>query len=212
MSAHGRPGAEPTPPSLAWALLVIAAALVGGLAAADLAHTSLIIAVIVAVVLGGIAVAVFRSPSQLPSRPAGARPAERPGDAPAAERPARAPAPAPAPAPSSTVVELLPVPGGNNSRQAGPSWWDAAAGAPPPPPSSAAQRAPAPDLSSYMASTFIAQCPRCGAFRLDSRRAPNGYEFRCEACAYTWAWQPGAPWPPVRVMPGRRRPRPDPSG
>jgi hypothetical protein len=198
MSAHGRPGAEPTPPSLAWALLVIAAALVGGLAAAALVHTSLIIAVIVAVVLGGIAVAVFRSPSQPLSRP----PAER--------LPAERPTPAPSRGPASTVVELLPVSGGNNSRPAGSSWWDAAAGAAPPPASSAAQRAPAPDLSTYMASTFIAQCPRCGAFRLDSRRAQNGWDFRCESCAYTWAWQPGAPWPPVRVMPGRRRP--DPSG
>jgi hypothetical protein len=208
MSAHGRPGAEPTPPSLAWALLVIAAALVGGLAAAALVHTSLIIAVIVAVVLGGIAVAVFRSPSQPLSRPVPAPAAERPP----AERPTPTPAPAPARGPAGTVVELLPVPGGNNSRSAGPSWWDAAAGAAPPPASSAAQRAPAPDLSTYMASTFIAQCPRCGAFRLDSRRAQNGWDFRCESCAYTWAWQPGAPWPPIRVMPGRRRPRPDPSG
>jgi hypothetical protein len=105
------------------------------------------------------------------------------------------------------VVELLPLqapPGANNSRPAGQSWWDAAAGAPPPP-SSAAQRAPAPDLSTYLASTFIAQCPRCGAFRLDAQRAPNGWDFHCESCEYIWAWQPGTPWPPVRVMPGRRR-------
>ena len=58
MSGHGRPGQEPSPPPLAWALLVIAAALVGGLAAAALVHTSLVIAVAVAVVLGAIAVAL----------------------------------------------------------------------------------------------------------------------------------------------------------
>ena len=198
MSGPGRPGQEPSPPPLAWALLVIAAALVGGLAAAALVHTSLVIAVAVAVVLGAIAVAVFRSPA--PERPA-------PGRAGFAD-PRRQPSgPAPSRGQAGTVVELLPLqtpPGANNSRSAGQSWWDAAAG-PPPPPSSAAQRAPAPDLSTYLASTFIAQCPRCGAFRLDARRAPNGWDFHCESCEYIWAWQPGTPWPPVRVMPGRRR-------
>ena len=24
---------------------------------------------------------------------------------------------------------------------------------------------------------------------------------RCEVCGHTWSWQPGTPWPPVRVMP-----------
>ncbi|MGH3181625.1 MAG: hypothetical protein ACRDOE_06940, partial [Streptosporangiaceae bacterium] len=52
---------------IGWALLVIAAALIGGLAAATLVHTSLTIAVIVSVVAGGIAVlAVFRSPARGP--------------------------------------------------------------------------------------------------------------------------------------------------
>jgi hypothetical protein len=232
MSRAARPGPQPSspqpsPPPLAWALLVIAAALVGALAAAALVHTSLIIAVPVAVVLGAIAVAVFRSPARPgPARPGPARPGPaRPGPArygPAPERPVperqdpgRASFPDPRRQPSSdapsgadTVVELLPLqapPG--ESRPAGQSWWDAAAG-PAPRPSSAAQQAPAPDLSSYLASTLIAQCPRCGAFRLDARRAPNGWDFHCESCEYIWAWQPGTPWPPVRVMPGRRKSRP----
>jgi hypothetical protein len=117
--------------------------------------------------------------------------------------------PGPAAGPAETAVQLLPLParpGENTARQAAAqSWWDAAQGAPPPP-SAAAQRAPAPDLSTYLASTFIAQCPRCGAFRLDIRQAANGWDFRCESCEYIWTWQPGTPWPPVRVMPGRRRP------
>ena len=74
MSSHGRrrqrpaqagPGPAPSsgPVQFGWALLVIAAALIGGLAAATLVHASLTIAVIVSVVAGGIAVvAVFRSP------------------------------------------------------------------------------------------------------------------------------------------------------
>jgi rubredoxin len=104
------------------------------------------------------------------------------------------------------VVQLTPV---------SLEWWDAAQGAAPPAPSPAAQRAPAPDLSSYLDSTIIAQCPNCGAFRLDFRRARNGWDFRCESCRYIWSWQPGTPWPPVRVAPalrteqqGTERPRP----
>jgi len=206
--------------TVGWALLVIAAALIGGLAAAALVHVSLIIAVIVAVVAGGIAVAVFRSPGQ--PRPA-AYPAAAPpaaaAPAPAAPVTAAAPvtraAPATAPGPVTAVspareqtdiaVQLLPLPADNSSRSGPPpAWWDAAQGAPPPS-SQAAQRAPAPDLSTYLASTFIAQCPRCGAFRLDIARARSGWDFRCESCEHVWTWQPGTPWPPVRVMPGRRK-------
>jgi len=229
VSAHGRAGPSarrpqpdgppPPPPPVLWALLVIAAALVGGLAAAALVHTSLIVAVIVGVVAGGIAVAVFRSsgrPAQWPpaDRPGPSPPAERDGTSAARSRPApshdgpASPAttvpvsPALSPGPAETVVQLLPAQPGHPA--ADKSWWDAARGAPPPP-SSAAQRAPAPDLSTYLASTFIAQCPRCGAFRLDFRRARSDWDFRCESCEYIWTWQPGSPWPPVRVAPKRRR-------
>jgi hypothetical protein len=203
---------------------VIAAALIGGLAAAAIVHTSLIITVIVAVVAGGIAVAASRSsgrPGEWADPERDAMPASRPRQAPAGAPPAPDAMPASPTVPvnptspsgpvrgqNETAVQLLPLPpqpGQNNARQAAaPSWWDAAQGAPPPP-SSAAKRAPAPDLSTYLASTFIAQCPRCGAFRLDLRRARSGWDFRCESCEYSWTWQPGTPWPPVRVMPGRRR-------
>jgi hypothetical protein len=239
MSAHGRDGQSQRPgqgqrpgragdpdgvSTVGWALLVIAAALIGGLAAAALVHVSLIIAVIVALVAGGIAVAVFRSPG--PPRsvayPASGAPAGAPASgapasgAPASGAPASgAPAPATAPGPvnpaspareqTDAAVQLLPLPADNSSRSGPPpAWWDAAQGAPPPS-SQAAQRAPAPDLSTYLASTFIAQCPRCGAFRLDIARARSGWDFRCESCEYVWSWQPGTPWPPVRVMPGRRK-------
>jgi hypothetical protein len=100
-----------------------------------------------------------------------------------------------APAVNETVVQMLPL--GTEGPDA--PWWDSAQGAPAP--SAGAKRAPAPDLSTYLASTFIAQCPRCGGFRLDIRRARSGWDFRCEACENTWTWQPGTPWPPVRVMP-----------
>ena len=269
MSFHGRrrqrpgpgpgPAPEPAaPPSvgpaqLGWALLVIAAALIGGLAAATLVHTSITIAVIVSVVAGGIAIlATFWSPAPAPELRAGesaeedfgqypgpaprnprrrpAAPAAQPSQALRAVPPASfasaapdppaplPPAPLPAgpdgqarggpPAGNQTVVQLLPLPPEpGHAEPPDAPWWDSAQGGPPPP-SAGAKRAPAPDLSTYLASTFIAQCPRCGAFGLDIRRAPNGWDFRCEACECTWTWQPGTPWPPVRVMPRGRPPAP----
>ncbi len=109
------------------------------------------------------------------------------------------------PAGHQTVVQLLPLPPQpGNAEPPDAPWWDSAQGAPPPP-SPGAKRVPAPDLSTYLASTFIAQCPRCGAFRLDIQSASGAWDFRCEACGHAWTWQPGTPWPPVRVMPRGRR-------
>ena len=216
------------PAQLGWALLVIAAALIGGLAAATLVHTSLTITVIVSVVAGGIAVlAGFRSPARPPEFKPGEAAEDDFGRYPAPRRPAPpaaqvAPIPAEPdgqarggppdgqarggpPAGNQTVVQLLPLPPQPGTAEPpGAPWWDSAQGGPPAP-SPGAKRAPAPDLSTYLASTFIAQCPRCGAFRLDIRRARNGWDFHCEACEYTWTWQPGTPWPPVRVMPRGRK-------
>jgi hypothetical protein len=241
VNSHGRRRQDPGPVQsgpvqFGWALLVIAAALIGGLAAATLVHASLTIAVIVSVVAGGLGVVIlFRSPARSPELTAGGqenadtgrypvprRPAppvpQGPRAAPPASFPADPVAPGPVasgqggrdgqgrggtPARTETVVQLLPLPAqpGNVVGSGPPDapWWDSAQGAPPPSPG--AKRAPAPDLSTYLASTFIAQCPHCGAFRLDLRRARNGWDFRCESCEYTWTWQPGTPWPPVRVMP-----------
>jgi hypothetical protein len=228
-----QPGSQAGPAQLGpaqfgWALVVIVAALIGGLAADRLGHASILVAVIVSLVAAALGVVVlFRSPARPPELSAGYReddetrgfraPTGRhaptlphPQPAPRAAAPPTLPPPAVSPAAgdraapggSGTVVELLPVSG----QAGGPDtpWWDSAQGAPAP--SAGAQRAPAPDLSTYLASTFIAQCPRCGAFRLDHRRARNGWDFRCESCDHVWTWQPGTPWPPVRVMPGGARP------
>jgi hypothetical protein len=212
-------------------VLVIAAALIGGLAAATLVHASVVIAVIVSVVVGGIALlAAFRSPGHQHARPLEARPPDptAPQAVPPAAFAVGAPGPiAPGPiapdpiAPASaaprgpdpggrtreTAVQLLPLP--SEPGRPGPPdapWWNSAQGAPPPSPG--ARRAPAPDLSTYLAATFIAQCPRCGAFRLDIHRGRSGWDFRCESCEHTWTWQPGTPWPPVRVKPRERPPAP----
>jgi len=219
VNARGRrgPGPEQAGPSLfGWALLVIAAALIGGLAAAALVHASLVIAVVVSLVIGAIGVVVlFRSPARSPELAA-----SHPATMPRARPPRAAPPPesyppdpvAPAtpvvadglnrggaPAVNETVVQLLPLTPPGTAGPADAPWWDSAH--PAPAPSAGAKRAPAPDLSTYLASTFIAQCPRCGAFRLDIRRARSAWDFRCEVCGHTWTWQPGTPWPPVRVMP-----------
>ena len=228
MSAHGRRRPEPDqgsgpaqwgPAQFGWALVVIAAAVIGGLAAATLVHASLVIAVVVSLAIGAIGVVVlFRSPARSPE-PTDPHPATMPR----ARPPQAAPPPgsyppdpvAPAtsatpvaadglnrggtPAVNETVVQLLPLTPPGTEGPADAPWWDSAQ--PAPAPSAGARRAPAPDLSTYLASTFIAQCPRCGAFRLDIKRARSAWDFRCEVCGHTWSWQPGAPWPPVRVMP-----------
>ena len=216
------------PARFSWALLVIAAALIGGLAAAFLVDASLVIAVVVSVVIGAIGVLVlFRTPARSPeltaSYPATMPRVQPPRAAPPPESyppdpvapapsstgqasPSAGPGPGPdglnrggAPAVNETVVQLLPLTPPGSAGAADAPWWDSAH--PAPAPSAGAKRAPAPDLSTYLASTFIAQCPRCGAFRLDIRRARRAWDFRCEVCEHTWSWQPGTPWPPVRVMP-----------
>ena len=199
---HGRRGSgsagpgQQGPGQFGWAVLVIAMALIGGLAAATLVDASLLIAVIVSVVIGAVgAVVVYRSPVREPEltaprtatmprahpRPAPsgkvAPPDSYPPD-PVAPVTAQAPVVADglnrggAPAANETVVQMLPL-GTEGSTDA--PWWDSAH--PAPAPSAGAKRAPAPDLSTYLASTFIAQCPRCGAFRLDIRSGQERLEF-----------------------------------
>lgn len=270
--AHGSPArgdrAPAGPAQLGWALLVIAAALVGGLAAAALVHTSLTVAVIVSLIAGGITVlVVMRSSGRPPQltgdqareagdrRPAGTRdvgygrsatarrqpltdkPAPLvsaepespafPGSAARRAAPAvpddpeAATVPVPpasphapadpggtarggAPVPAEAVVQLLPLPPQPGTTPPNAPWWDSAQSSPPPP-GPGARRAPAPDLSTYLAATLIAQCPRCGAFRLDIRQAADGWDFHCQSCDHAWTWRPGTPWPPVRVLPGRRK-------
>jgi hypothetical protein len=234
MSVRGgrpdRPGPA-RPVEFWWILLVLAAALIGGLAAAALVHASLIMAVVVSVIAAAIAVlalrmapAVARGPETFGSAPVVPPPGSPADPSPPPPVPVfRAPEPSaprpPAPpetvvdgsaSPAETVVEMLPLPPppGEEPRSADAPWWDPAPGAPPRP-SANAQRAPAPDLTTYLASTLIAQCPRCGAFRLDIRQAGDAWDFRCEDCEHAWAWRPGTAWPPVRVTPGlRREPQP----
>ncbi len=192
---------------LVLSLVVIVAALLGGLAAAGIVHTSVLKTLVACVVVAAIAIfALFRwptKPAELPAAEQRREPVQRGG--------ATNPRPVPPPVPpqpeldgdagTNTVVQLLPA----QSEQAGVSDWWKHGPVPPPAPSAGSRRAPAPDLSTYLAFTQIAQCPNCGAFGLEIGRIRGGWGFRCDSCSYTWAWRPGTPWPPIRVAPGRRR-------
>ena len=210
MSARRAGPAPGGSPEVLWSLLVIAAALVGGLAAAEIVHTFIAVTLIVSVAAAAIAIfALIRWPGPAPIQESEAGPSRRP---PVPPGPGTRPVPGPRPDPvppeldggeeAETVVQLLPA----NPQQAGDAggadWWQR--NLPAPPPSQGARRAPAPDLSSYLSFTQIAQCPNCGAFGLEIGHVRGGWGFRCESCAHTWTWRPGTPWPQIRVAPGRR--------
>jgi hypothetical protein len=206
------PGGAPNP---LLSVIAIAAALVGGLAAADIVHASITVTLVVSLIVAAIAVfalARWPSPRELPQQqrepvPPGPAPGPRPGPRPG---PGLVPGPVPPPAQppreldgdagTNAVVQLLPA----RPEQVGSDWWKNGP-VPPPKPSPGEQRVPAPDLSTYLAFTQIAQCPNCGAFGLEIGQIRGGWGFRCESCSYTWAWRPGAPWPTTRVAPARRR-------
>jgi hypothetical protein len=255
MSSHGRGGqdgrrsARGEPPGVVWSLVVIATALIGGLAAAALVHTSLIIAAIVSIAAAIIAVfVVVRWPGQPEELTDGRsqglergpqRPQPDDGSAPTRPYPLAQPLePSPGagytrvdpryarPEPryaepetltrTESAVDLIPFPARADTSNSQPpgaqNWWQQPVAASPPP-SREGRRAPAPDLSTYLDSTVtghldstvIAQCPRCGAFKLDIDRDRDPWAFRCQACDDTWTWRTGTPWPPVRVAPRRRR-------
>jgi hypothetical protein len=95
----------------------------------------------------------------------------------------------------------LPLAGGKPA--SGRQWWtETNATAPKRDGATAISAAPAPPLSSYRAQdAMIAQCPRCGDFRIDAARHGSDYAFRCrnERCGNNWTWTPGTPWPAVVV-------------
>jgi hypothetical protein len=180
---------------------------VGGLAAAPFAHLSSIwIAVAIPAILGPVVAqaVLYRRPrleKEGGNRPGSASRSEsRPEGPSGRNRPHEQPAPGQAATEPAAVVQALPAPA---APAADAPWWASARAMPPPGRSSAGPDA-TPDLSTYLASALIAQCPRCGAFKLDIRRAPAKWAFRCESCEHTWTWQPGTAWPQVRVAPRRR--------
>ena len=197
-----RARARGNPPPVGWSFLILAAAVIGGLAAAELRHMPLLAALLVPLAFGSLTVyGLARWPGRqgtppIPPIPPDPIPPSPPDPSP----------PDPISQPEARVwLQPIQPPSAPDGQ-----WWQQAYG-PAGSPGQAARPMPAPDLASYLASTVIAQCPNCGAFGLEVRHAPGGssWSFRCDSCDHRWNWRPDTPWPPVHVMPGRRNaPRP----
>ena len=107
---------------------------------------------------------------------------------------------------------VLPLNDGAAPEQGGRDWWNRSAPAAAADNDTRSDNRPAPNLSSYVAegSALVAQCPNCGDFRIDVRRADPVYAFRCRnpRCGEEWRWTPGTAWPSVvvrRNLTGRER-------
>jgi hypothetical protein len=207
MTARRSNSSPGSPGGVVWSLIIVAASVVGGLAAAAFVRLqSIWIAVAISAILGPVVAqaVLYRRPGlekERGTRPGSASRSESRPEVPSGRnRGHEQPAPGRAAAEPAAVVQVLPAPA---APAADAPWWVSARATPPPGRSSAGPDA-TPDLSTYLASALIAQCPRCGAFKLDIRRAPAKWAFRCESCEHTWTWQPGTAWPQVRVAPRRR--------
>ena len=195
---------------LVWAGLFLLAALVGGFAAADLRHVSTIRAVAVSVLVTVVVTLVVHY--ALPrSAPNDVRPVSQPKSPTGIEEPSgqvaagRRPNPSIRPAPDQPdqvpVVRLM-----EPQEPVTKPWWNhgeptAAAGAA----GTAAEVPVTADLSSYLDSALVAQCPNCGSFRLDTDQTAPEWRFRCQECQQIWAWRPGTPWPAIQVRPRLRK-------
>lgn len=191
---------------LVWFALFLLAALVGGFAAADLAHVSTIRAAIVSVLIAAVVMLVAhyalprsaRNDARSVPQHTGSRGVEGP------RRPApdsRGPDPRVRPAPDQVALVQVMEP----QEPVTKSWWNpgeptSAAGTP-----AAAEVPVTPDLSSYLDSALVAQCPNCGSFRMDTDRTAPEWRFRCQECRQIWAWRPGNPWPAIQVRPRLRK-------
>jgi len=210
MTMHGPRTTSPGPDSMLWALGILIASVAGGLAAAALVTlSSKWIALAVPAIIGPtIAQAVLNWRSRqthegetgLGSANGSVSSSGLPSDRHDGRYGKHAHQTGPAAADSPAMVQALPVP---EASVAGTPWWEKSPTTPRPGRSST-ELVDSPDLRTFLASALIAQCPNCGAFKLDIRRGPRMWAFRCEECEHTWTWQSGTPWPAVRVAPRRR--------
>jgi hypothetical protein len=201
--------------SLAWSALIVVASLVGGLAAAGatqaITHKSDNIAVLLSLAVAAIVVVALyfgllddkqpESGQQHVSQPDGYRgplvPPTMPMQAPG--NPGEVPRPLPPPEPvRPAVVRVLPGP-------SSPAWWQGQGSAGPAPRGARSTGPRSVPLSEFLDQALIAQCPRCGSFRVGADNRPAEWHFGCEECGARWTWQPGSPWPAVQVRPNARR-------
>ena len=190
---------------LVWFVLFLLAALVGGFAAADLRHVSTVKAVAVSVLVAVVVTLVVHYALPRSARD-DARPVGQPksssgiegskGQAPGGRRPDHSTRPA---ADQVAVVRLM-----EPQKPVTKSWWNSGE---PTPTAGAATAAEVPvtsDLSGYLDSALVAQCPNCGSFRMDTDQTAQEWRFRCQECQQIWAWRPGDPWPAIQVRPRLR--------
>jgi hypothetical protein len=197
---------------LAWFALLIVASALGGLAAADITRESNFVAVAVSLLIAAILVFAHyqgfldpRGPAREPpvGPPAGPTP-DRPVDPgmhridPGATIPPSGQRPVPDEPVKPGAVQLV------QQQSSGGGWWEGHVTAP-----SGGRAAPSPgprkvDLSQFLDQALIAQCPNCGAFKIDVDNRAAEWIFGCRECRRRWTWQPGRPWPPIQVRPNAR--------
>ena len=225
-----------------WAPLLLAAALIGGLAGAALTRESVLWAVVFSLIVAAVALTALAGgllddDAEAPRRPPSKRrrlsqhSADQPATArpdPAASPPSRRDLPGPAAAapaeiPGGAAPDADPVtpperrlPGQPRPASGGQPWWEQP-GAEPAAPSAATPpaddrvprhaRLAAAGYADFGDQAQIAQCPRCGSFRVDAgTQAAPPWHFACHECRHGWTWRPGIPWPSVQVRPNVRRP------
>jgi hypothetical protein len=133
--------------------------------------------------------------NNLPSRTE--PPVERRAEAPV-ERKAETPAGRRAEPPVEMARAVLPIqdPVRESAADAGTvSSWSPQRQPPVRPQHPETNRPSVPDLSNYVESARIVQCPHCGGFWIDIVHSSAGYTFRCHSCGKKWDWQPSEPWP-----------------
>jgi hypothetical protein len=185
--------------------------LAGGLAAAAIAHESALFAAALSLLVA-VAAAVALSFGLLDDRRrrSGHQVSEPDGHQAGAVQPT---APMPVPGTPGEVARSMPP--AEPVRPAvvrvlqdpsAPAWWQEQRPAGPARKGGRAAAGPrAVPLSEFLDQALIAQCPRCGSFRVGADNRAAEWLFGCEECGQRWTWQPGSPWPAVQVRPNARR-------
>ncbi len=214
-----------------WSVVLTAAALIGGLAAAALTRESVVWAVVFSLIVAAVAVSalaggLFDDDAETPHRPPSKRrrASRHSADRPDSARPDPVASPLPPPGkPGSAVAAPAENPGGAvlgadpveppAPASGNRAWWDQPGAAPAASAFPADDRVPrytrlaAAGVAESGGQAQIAQCPRCGSFRVDAdTQAAPPWHFACHECGRGWTWRPGIPWPSVQVRPNVRRP------
>jgi hypothetical protein len=188
-------------PDLAWSALFVVASVLGGLAAADITHESTLFAVIFSLMVAIIMMFALQQglldrTHLAAGQPAGRRDDEGSGVPHGDHGGQRAGPTSPVQPIQPGAVRLM------QPQSADGTWWKdhvvpaGRNGSPAAPPDAS--------LAQFLDQALIAQCPHCGAFRIDADNRAAELKFRCQECRRQWTWQPGRPWPAIQVRPDAR--------